>query len=69
LQAATVSDLLLEMEATYPGLSARLRDEEGQLRRALHIYVNGENIRFLGSVNTALTDGDQISIVPSIAGG
>jgi molybdopterin synthase sulfur carrier subunit len=61
--------LLEEMEATYPGITKRLRDEDGALRRTLNIYINGENIRFLRGLATPLRDGDEVSIVPAIAGG
>lgn len=61
--------LLEQMEAAYPGITKRLRDEDGALRRTLNIYVNGENIRFLRGLATPLRDGDEVSIVPAIAGG
>ena len=61
--------LLEEMEAAHPGITKRLRDEDGVLRRTLNIYVNGENIRFLKGLATPLRDGDEVSIVPAIAGG
>ena len=69
LVAHSFKALLDEMEAAYPGITERLRDENGRLRRTLNIYVNGENIRFLQGLNTPLKDGDEVSIVPAIAGG
>ncbi len=69
LTAHTFRALLEEMEAAYPGITERLRDNEGRLRRTLNIYVNGENIRFLQGLDTPLKDGDEVSFVPVIAGG
>ena len=67
--AHSLGALLEEMEAAYPGITERLRKEDGTLRRTLNIYVNGENIRFLEGLGTPLNDGDEVSIVPAIAGG
>jgi molybdopterin synthase sulfur carrier subunit len=53
----------------HPGLKDRLCDESGELRRFVNIYVNEEDIRFLKGKETALNDGDEVSIVPAIAGG
>jgi sulfur-carrier protein len=65
----TVDDLIVDLERQFPGLRERLVDETGELRRFINIYVNEEDIRFLESRKTALKDGDQMSIVPAIAGG
>ncbi len=69
LAAHTFKALLDEMEAAYPGITERLRDEHGRLQRTLNIYINGENVRFLQGLDTPLQDGDEVSIVPAIAGG
>ena len=69
LTAHSFKALLDEMETAYPGITERLRDENGRLRRTLNIYLNRENIRFLRGLDTPLKDGDEISIVPAIAGG
>ena len=71
VQAAggTVESLVDDLERQFPGLKERLMDETGELRRFINIYVNEEDIRFLQSKKTALKDGDQVSIVPAIAGG
>jgi molybdopterin synthase sulfur carrier subunit len=53
----------------HPGLKQRLYDEQGELRRFVNIYVNEEDIRFLKGKETALKEGDEVSIVPAIAGG
>ncbi|HEV8616026.1 MAG TPA: ubiquitin-like small modifier protein 1 [Methylomirabilota bacterium] len=65
----TVDDVIADLERQFPGLRERLVDETGELRRFINIYVNEEDIRFLQSRKTALKDGDQVSIVPAIAGG
>ena len=65
----TVEGLVADLERQFPGLKERLVDEAGELRRFINVYVNEEDIRFLQSNKTALKDGDQVSIVPAIAGG
>ena len=65
----TIAELLDFLEQSFPGIKARLCDEQGQLRRFVNFYVNSEDIRFLEGSNTALTAGDEVSIVPAVAGG
>lgn len=65
----SVDQVLADLERQFPGLRERLVDETGTLRRFINIYVNQEDIRFLQSGATALKDGDEVSIVPAIAGG
>ena len=67
--AANIVDMIRSLDATYPGLKNRLCDEKGDLRRFVNIYVNEEDIRFLNGKETSLKDGDEVSIVPAIAGG
>ena len=69
LEAGSVSALVEALEGRYPGIKARLCDDSGKLRRFLNIYVNSEDIRFLDNEITALSDGDEVSIVPAVAGG
>ena len=69
LEASTVGELISALEATFPGVSGRIRDENGKLRRFLNFYVNSEDIRFLDNETTALKEGDEVSIVPAVAGG
>ncbi|MER3433307.1 MAG: molybdopterin synthase sulfur carrier subunit [Leptolyngbya sp. ERB_1_1] len=64
-----IGALLESLESSCPGIKARLCDEQGQLRRFVNFYVNSEDIRFLDGVNTPLKDGDEVSIIPAIAGG
>lgn len=67
--AGNIDDMIGTLDATYPGLKSRLCDEKGDLRRFVNIYVNEEDIRFLNGKETSLKDGDEVSIVPAIAGG
>lgn len=66
---ATVGELLLSLDASFPGLKDRICDEEGNVRRFVNVYLNDEDIRFLDEKATPVKDGDEISIVPAIAGG
>lgn len=61
--------LIDALELHYPGIKGRLCDEAGKLRRFLNVYVNSEDIRFLDHQATPLKDGDEVSIVPAVAGG
>ena len=65
----TVGEVLRWLAETYPGLKERLRDEQGEVRRFINIYVNEEDIRFISNLETPLKEGDRISIIPAIAGG
>ena len=69
VDASNVTALVDALEAGYPGMGGRLRGDDGTLRRFINIYVNDEDIRFLSGAETPLKDGDQVSIVPAIAGG
>lgn len=57
------------LEATYPGIRERILDGAGEIRRFVNVYVNGDDVRFLQGLDTPLTDGDEVSIVPAVAGG
>ena len=67
--ADTVDALIEDLEKQYPGLRERLVDESGEVRRFINLYINEEDIRFLQGAKTVLKAGDQVSIVPAIAGG
>jgi molybdopterin synthase sulfur carrier subunit len=58
-----------QLETSFPGMKDRLCDSDGDLRRFVNIYVNGEDVRFLDNLDTELKTGDEISIVPAVAGG
>jgi molybdopterin synthase sulfur carrier subunit len=69
IEASNIGELIDNLEAAHAGLKERLCDENGEIRRFVNIYVNDEDVRFLDGRNTALKDGDEVSIVPAIAGG
>ena len=69
INAANVGDAITELQARFPGIGERLVDEKGEVRRFVNVYVNEEDIRFLKNRETPLKDGDEISIIPAIAGG
>ena len=66
---ATVKELVDDLEKYFPGIKERLCDETGKLRKFINIYVNEEDVRFLQQDQTPLKDGDEVSIIPAIAGG
>jgi molybdopterin synthase sulfur carrier subunit len=68
-EASTVGGLISELEERYPGIRGRLRDDSGALRRFVNLYVNGEDVRFRDGLQTSLASGDELSIVPAVAGG
>jgi sulfur-carrier protein len=65
----TIAELLTNLDASYPGLRARLVTEDGGLHRFVNIYVNDEDVRFLGALDAKLNDGDSVTILPAVAGG
>ena len=68
-EGATLAEVLDSLEATYPGIKARVVDEDGKLRRFVNIYVAEEDVRFSEGLDTTTPDGTQISIIPAVAGG
>ncbi len=66
---STVGELLSSLDASFPGLKDRICDAQGNVRRFVNVYVNDEDIRFLEEQSTAVREGDELSIVPAIAGG
>ena len=69
VESVTVVGALETLEGQYPGLQGRLRDEDGTVRRFINLYVNGEDVRFLDGLQTALKTGDELTIIPAVAGG
>lgn len=69
VEAKTVGDAITQLQSRFPGIQERLVDEGGAVRRFVNVYVNEEDIRFLKNQETTLKDGDEISIIPAIAGG
>src|SRR5690348_11875172 len=65
----SLGSLLTNLDTEYPGLRARLVTEEGGLHRFVNVYVNDEDVRFLGALDAKLNDGDSVTILPAVAGG
>ena len=63
------ASLIDDLENNYPGIKDRICDDQGEIRRFVNIYLNDEDIRFLQGKSTSLADGDEVSIIPAIAGG
>lgn len=68
-EASTLGEAVDLLEADYPGIKERIVGEDGEIRRFVNIYVNGEDVRFLSNLSTALKASDEVSIVPAVAGG
>ena len=66
---ATLCEVLADLEGQYPGITKNVLAEDGGLHRFINVYVNDEDVRYLGSLETEVTDGDTISILPAVAGG
>lgn len=66
---ATVGEVIENLEKAFPGIKDRIYDEAGEVRRFILVHVNGEDIRFLENLNTPVTDRDEVSITPALAGG
>ena len=66
---SSISEVIASLDSEYPGIKQRLCDEQGAIRSFVNVYVNGEDVRFLSGLDTATNDGDEISIVPAVAGG
>ncbi len=69
MDSSNLGDLVEKLDSSYPGLKDRLVDENGDLRYFVNIYVNGEDVRFLSGLETSTKSGDEVSIVPAVAGG
>ncbi len=69
VEGSSVASVIDALDAEFPGIKGRLCDESGQLRNFVNVYVNGEDVRFEDGLNTATKPGDEVSIVPAVAGG
>lgn len=69
VEASTIREMVNELETRFPGCKSRLTDEKGEMRRFINVFVNEEDIRFIQMRDTPLNDGDEVSIVPAVAGG
>ncbi len=68
-EACSIKELVADLDRQFPGIKDRLLDENGKIRRFINFYVNDEDIRFLKQDETSLEDGNEVSIIPAIAGG
>jgi len=68
-EGETVGELIANIEGNYPGFASRIMDENGDLRRFVNIYLNDEDVRYLGGKDTPIKDGDSVSFLPALAGG
>ncbi|MHB2019068.1 MAG: MoaD/ThiS family protein [Candidatus Xenobia bacterium] len=69
VEASSIKEMIACLEADYPGIASSIVDDSGKLRRFVNVFVNEENVRSLSGESTAVKDGDEISIIPAIAGG
>jgi molybdopterin synthase sulfur carrier subunit len=69
LTSTNIKNMVDDLEEHFPGMKKRLCDDEGNLRNFVNVYINGEDVRFRNGIATALKDGDEISLVPAVAGG
>ncbi len=65
----TVRELLEDLDRRHPGIGGQLLDQSGSLHRFVNVYVNDEDVRFLGALDTQLSDGDSVTVLPAVAGG
>jgi len=66
---STMGELIQQLDAAYPGIRDRLLDEAGEMHYFVNLYLNGEDVRFLQGLDTSANTGDEVNIVPSVAGG
>ncbi len=69
MQSSNLGELVEKLDSEYPGFKERLVDENGDLRYFVNIYLNGEDVRFMEGLETSTSEGDEVSIVPAVAGG
>jgi molybdopterin converting factor small subunit len=69
VDGSTVGELLKSLDSAYPGMTERLFDDTGALRRFVNVFVADEDIRFLDGLSTPVTEGQAVSIIPAVAGG
>jgi molybdopterin synthase sulfur carrier subunit len=68
-QGGTLRDVLTDLESRYPGITKNIVSEDGGLHRFINVYVNDEDVRYLGSLETTVAESDTVSILPAVAGG
>ena len=68
-EGVTLAEVLKDLESRYPGITKNVIAEDGGLHRFINVYVNDEDVRYLGSLETPVAEGDMVSILPAVAGG
>ena len=68
-EGATLAEVLKDLESRYPGITKNVLSDDGGLHRFINVYVNDEDVRYLGSLETEVKEGDTVSILPAVAGG
>ena len=68
-EGATLAEVLDDLETSYPGIRARVLDDQGAIRRFVNVYVGNDDVRFLDALDTKTPDGVQVSVIPAVAGG
>ena len=68
-QGESIGALIDDLESNHPGIKGRLLDDQGDLRRFVNVYVNDEDVRFIGGLEAEVSDGDQVVVLPAVAGG
>jgi sulfur-carrier protein len=69
VEASTVGEVLDQLENKFPGVKERICESDGRIRRFVNVFVNGEDVRALNGVDTEVKDGDEVGIIPAVAGG
>jgi molybdopterin synthase sulfur carrier subunit len=69
VKASTIGDVLRELVSEFPGMSGQLLNEDGSLHRFVNVYVNDDDVRYLDSLDTPVKEGDEVSLLPAVAGG
>ena len=68
-EGATVSEILDSLDSSYSGITGRIVDEQGAIRRFVNVYVGNDDVRFLDGLETKVSDGTEVSVIPAVAGG
>jgi molybdopterin synthase sulfur carrier subunit len=68
-EGSTIGEVLTNLQTTYPGMAGQVLTETGELHRFVNVYVNDDDVRYIGKLETAVTDSDVVSILPAVAGG
>jgi molybdopterin synthase sulfur carrier subunit len=69
VEGSTLAEVLKDLESRYPGITKNVIADDGGLHRFINVYLNDEDVRYLGSLETPVNDGDTVSILPAVAGG